>query len=138
MPFGGYLQRQRPAYLPRLASWVALAVAVSGVVVYAVQADGYQAHTTELNDGGIWVTSNRDGSYGRINKPIGELDGTVFSRLDSNLDIVQEDRDGSTMQRRSLYGAWPVKLVAGAWDASSDEALIESVTLTFDYWELSA
>ena len=55
-----------------------------------------------------------------------------------NLDIVQLDRDGSTMRRWSLYGAWPVKLVAGAWDASSDEALIESVTLTFDYWELSA
>ena len=91
MPFGGHLQRRRAA----LASWVALAVAVSGVVAYAVQADGYQAHTTELNDGGIWVTSNRDGSYGRINKPIGELDGTVFSsRLDSNLDIVQ---DGSSV-----------------------------------------
>ena len=94
MPFGGHLQRRRPAYLPALALWVALAVAVSGVVAYAVQADGYQAHTAELNDGGIWVTSNRDGSYGRINKPIGELDGTVFSRLDSNLDIVQ---DGSSV-----------------------------------------
>lgn len=55
-----------------------------------------------------------------------------------NLDIVQQDRDGSTMRRWSLFGAWPVKLVAGAWDASSDEALIESVTLTFDYWELSS
>jgi len=54
------------------------------------------------------------------------------------LDIVQLDRDGSTMRRWSLYGAWPVKLVAGAWDASSDEALIESVTLTFDYWDLSS
>ena len=60
-------------------SWVALAVAVGGVVTYAVQADGYQAHEADLNDGGIWVTSKRDGSYGRINKPIGELDGTVFS-----------------------------------------------------------
>ena len=63
-------------------------------MAYAVQADGYQAHKADLNDGGIWVTSNRDGSYGRINKPIGELDGTVFSRLDSNLDIVQ---DGSSV-----------------------------------------
>ena len=94
MPFGGHLQRRRPAYVPALVAWVALAVAVSGVAVYAVQADGYQAHTAELNDGGIWVTSNRDGSYGRINKPIGELDGTVFSRIDSNLDIVQ---DGSSV-----------------------------------------
>ena len=94
MPFGGYLPRRRPTYLPGLVSWVALAAALSGVVVYAVQADGYQAHTAELNDGGIWVTSNRDASYGRINKPIGELDGTIFSAIDANLDIVQ---DGSSV-----------------------------------------
>ncbi|MEO6509459.1 MAG: Ig-like domain-containing protein, partial [Nocardioides sp.] len=90
MPFGGQLQRRRAA----LASWVALAVAVGGVVTYAVQADGYQSHKAELNDGGIWVTSKKDGSYGRINKPIGELDGAIFSRLDSNLDVVQ---DGSSV-----------------------------------------
>ena len=86
VPFGEHLQRRRAA----LVSWLALAVAVGGVVTYAVQADGYQAHRADLNDGGIWVTSKRDGSYGRINKPIGELDGTVFSSPDSNLDIVQD------------------------------------------------
>jgi phage tail-like protein len=64
--------------------------------------------------------------------------GLVANKYKRNLDIVQQDRDGSTMLRRSLYGAWPIKFVAGAWDASSDEALIESVTLTYDYWELSA
>jgi large repetitive protein len=90
VPFGGHLQRSRAA----LVSWLAVAVAVGGVVAYAVQAEGYQAHKAELNDGGIWVTSNRDGSYGRINKPIGELDGTIFSRIDSTLDIVQ---DGSSV-----------------------------------------
>ena len=86
VPFGEHLQRRRAA----LVSWLALAVAVGGVVTYAVQADGYRAHRADLNDGGIWVTSKRDGSYGRINKPIGELDGTVFSSPDSNLDIVQD------------------------------------------------
>ena len=86
VPFGEHLQRRRAA----LVSWLALAVAVGGVVTYAVQADGYQAHRADLNDGGIWVTSKHDGSYGRINKPIGELDGTVFSSPDSNLDIVQD------------------------------------------------
>ncbi|MET0526670.1 MAG: Ig-like domain-containing protein [Nocardioides sp.] len=86
VPFGEQLQRRRAA----LVSWLALAVAVGGVITYAVQADGYQAHRADLNDGGIWVTSKHDGSYGRINKPIGELDGTVFSRLDSNLDVVQD------------------------------------------------
>jgi phage tail-like protein len=64
--------------------------------------------------------------------------GIVDNQYKRNLDVVQQDRDGSTMRRWSLYGAWPIKLVAGAWDASSDEALIESVTLTYDYWELSA
>jgi phage tail-like protein len=55
-----------------------------------------------------------------------------------NMDIVQLERDGTVARRWSVFGAWPVKLVAGAWDASSDEALIESVSLTFDYWELSS
>ena len=53
-----------------------------------------------------------------------------------NLDIVQQDRDGSTLRRWSLTGAWPVKFVAGEWDNESDENVIESVTLTFDYFEL--
>ena len=65
-------------------------MAAGGVVVYAVSADGYQAHETQLNDGGIWVTNSRDGFYGRLNKPIGQLDGAVFAQLDATLDIVQD------------------------------------------------
>jgi phage tail-like protein len=53
-----------------------------------------------------------------------------------NLDIVQQDRDGSTLRRWSLTGAWPVKFVAGEWDNEADENVIESVTLTFDFCEL--
>jgi len=50
--------------------------------------------------------------------------------------IVQQDRDGNTLRRWSLSGAWPVKFVAGEWDNDSDENVIESVTLTFDFFEL--
>ena len=53
-----------------------------------------------------------------------------------NLDIVQKDRDGTTLRRWSLTNAWPVKFVAGEWDNESDENVIESVTLTFDFFEL--
>lgn len=53
-----------------------------------------------------------------------------------NLDIVQQDRDGSTLRRWSLSGAWPVKFVAGSWDNESDENVIESITLCFDFFEL--
>ena len=53
-----------------------------------------------------------------------------------NLDIVQQDRDGTTLRRWSLSGAWPTKFVAGEWDNESDENVIESVTLTYDWFEL--
>ena len=53
-----------------------------------------------------------------------------------NLDIVQQDRDGLTLRRWSLSRAWPVKFVAGEWDNESDENVIESVTLTYDVFEL--
>ncbi|WP_151084475.1 Ig-like domain-containing protein [Nocardioides cynanchi] len=84
---GVAMQRRRVA----IASYLALALAVGLVVVYAVAAQGYRAHQTRLNDGGIWVTDNRDSAYGRMNKPIGQLDGAVFAGLDANLDVAQDD-----------------------------------------------
>ena len=53
-----------------------------------------------------------------------------------NGDVVQQDRDGTTLRRWSLSRAWPIKFVAGEWDNESDETVIESVTLTYDYFEL--
>ena len=58
----------------------------------------------------------------------------VFKR---NLDIVQLDRDGTTLRRWTLSGAWPIKFVAGAWDNEADENVIESVTLTYDFFTLA-
>jgi hypothetical protein len=37
---------------------------------------------------------------------------------------------------RRLSRAWPTKFVAGEWDNESDEYVIESVTLTYDFFEL--
>ena len=61
------------------------------------------------------------------------LTGENFKR---NLDIVQQDRDGTTLRRWSLSRAWPVKFVAGEWDNEADENVIESVTLAYDFFEL--
>ncbi len=81
------LQQHRRGF----ASATALAVIVAGILVVAVRSDGYRSYATELNDGGIWVTSNSDGSYGRLNKPIGQLDGVLFAdEQGTPLDIVQE------------------------------------------------
>ena len=62
--------------------------------------------------------------------------GLVEPDFKRNLDIVQQDRDGSTLRRWRLSGAWPVKLVAGEWDNAADENVIESVTLTYDFFTL--
>jgi phage tail-like protein len=75
-----------------------------------------------------WATAVADAASG-----LG-LPTPLFKR---NLDIVQLDRDGSTLRRWSLYNAFPTKWVAGAWDASSDDVAIESMTLTYDYFELA-
>ena len=74
-----------------------------------------------------WLTQVADASANAgLNEP-------EFKR---NLDIVQQDRDGSTLRRWSLNGAWPVKFVAGDWDNEADENVIETVTLTYDFFEL--
>lgn len=61
--------------------------------------------------------------------------GLTEPNFKRNLDIVQQDRDGTTLRRWSLTGAWPVKFVAGEWDNESDENVIESVTLAYDFFE---
>ncbi|MEO5851138.1 MAG: Ig-like domain-containing protein, partial [Nocardioides sp.] len=83
---GGLIRRHRAA----IAANLALVVMVGTVVAYAVSADGYESHRADLNDGGIWVTSNADGIFGRINKPINQADGAMFAAPDDNLDIVQQ------------------------------------------------
>jgi phage tail-like protein len=63
--------------------------------------------------------------------------GLVEPKFKRNIAIVQQDRDGTTLRRWSLSGAWPIKFVAGAWDNESDENVIESVTLTYDFFTLA-
>ncbi|TBR17480.1 MAG: phage tail protein [Chitinophagaceae bacterium] len=61
--------------------------------------------------------------------------GLVDAQYKRNLDIVQQDRDGKTLRRWRLTGAWPTKFVAGEWDNEADENVIESVTLTYDFFD---
>ncbi len=86
MPLSAAMRRHRVA----IATNLALLVAAAGIVVVATQADGYRTHEARLNDGGIWVTNGRDGFHGRVNKPIGELDGVAFADQDTQLDVVQD------------------------------------------------
>lgn len=51
------------------------------------------------------------------------------------VEIVQLDRDGSELRRWRLYDAWPSKFVAGSWDNTADENVMEGVTLAYRFFE---
>lgn len=61
--------------------------------------------------------------------------GTVDPKYKKTLDIVQRDRDGTELCRWTLYEAWPNKFVAGQWDNTADSNVMESVTLTYKYFD---
>ncbi len=52
-----------------------------------------------------------------------------------NLDVVQQDRDGSTLRRWRVTRAWPTKFSAGEWDNDADENVMESITLCYDFFD---
>jgi len=63
--------------------------------------------------------------------------GLVDPQYKRNVDIIQQDRDGTELRRWTLYNAWPVKFTAGEWDNDADENNIEMLTLTYDSFELT-
>ena len=62
--------------------------------------------------------------------------GLVDAKYKRNVDLVQQDRDGKVLRRWRITGAWPTKQVAGEWDNDADENVIESLTLTYDFYDL--
>lgn len=68
------------------------------------------------------------GGIGAGQNPIG------FSR---NMVISTRDRTKLVAIRKwNVYGAWPTKYVAGEWDNTVDEVIIETLTLAIDTFAL--
>jgi len=64
------------------------------------------------------------------------LPPALYSR---NISILQNDRTKTQIIRRwKLFGAWPKKYVAGEWDNTVDEVVIEMLTLAIDRFELAS
>lgn len=61
--------------------------------------------------------------------------GLIDDEYKRDLDLVQLDRDNTELRRWSLIAAFPLKFVAGDWDNTADETVINSLTLTFDYFD---
>jgi large repetitive protein len=78
----------------KTASGLVVAVLAAALVLLAVDAQGYPVQHVALNDGGVWVTSDHDGLFGRLNKPAGALDAAFNppggAQQDYQLDVVQQ------------------------------------------------
>ncbi|HEX6359204.1 Ig-like domain-containing protein [Actinophytocola sp.] len=85
-----FLRRHRTA----VASAVVLVVAAGLLVAYALSSNGYPVRQVDLNDGGVWVTSDADGLFGRLNKPAGSLDAAFYppggAQQTYQLDVAQD------------------------------------------------
>ena len=55
-----------------------LVVALGSLLAFAMRSEGNPVRQLDLHDSGIWVTSNRDGFFGRVNKSAGSVD-TYFN-----------------------------------------------------------
>ncbi|MFB9449197.1 fibronectin type III domain-containing protein [Dactylosporangium vinaceum] len=76
------------------ASAAVLAAGAAVFVLAAVTAEGVPVRHVDLHDGGIWVTSDHDGLFGRLNKPAGALDAAFNppggAQPAYTLDVVQD------------------------------------------------
>lgn len=80
----------------------------------------------------LWFSTVVQLTAAGVGSPAFGLPDPLYKR---NLDIVQLDRDGIELARWLIAGAWPKKFMAGAWDNTVDENVIESVVLAFDFFE---
>jgi len=61
--------------------------------------------------------------------------GLVTPDYKRTIDISQMNRTRKVVMRYRVHNAFITKHVGGDWDGTSSEAVIESITLTFDYFE---
>lgn len=65
---------------------------------------------------------------------IGTGVGLPSGQYKRNVEIVQMDTDATELFRWRLVSAWPNSFTASAWDNTTSEAQIESITLSYDYY----
>jgi phage tail-like protein len=63
--------------------------------------------------------------------------GLIDNNYKRPVDVLQLDRDNSVLKRWRLFGAWPTVFQAGAWDATSNETVIQSIEMAYDHFELA-
>ena len=76
-----------------VASGLVVALTATTLTWFAVTSKGETVHRTDLNDGGVWVSSAKDGRFARVNKAVGQFDAGVVANSGAGeaLDILQDD-----------------------------------------------
>jgi phage tail-like protein len=68
---------------------------------------------------------------------MGAIGGLPVQLDKRNATIYCYNRDKSIGKKIHIYDAFPVAFVAGEWDNNEDRVIIERLTLTFDYYEIT-
>lgn len=69
---------------------MAFALALGGLVFYAVNAEGERVHRADLNDAGVWITSRDLGLLARQNTAVDLVDARVPARAGTDFDVLQD------------------------------------------------
>ncbi|WP_152192845.1 Ig-like domain-containing protein [Georgenia satyanarayanai] len=81
-----------PRRRQRVVSTATVTVLGAGLVVAGVLYDGVATADVDLNDGGVWVTSQEHMRLGRLNSQVQLLDGGLAARS-ASFDVLQEGGD---------------------------------------------
>ena len=111
---------RRRGRLAAAGSAVLLVLAVTAFVFGTVDAQGLPVQHASLNDGGIWVTSDSYGLFGRLNKPAGVLDA-AFNPPGG----AQQNYQVDTLQQGSAALAWD-KSSGKLYPVNTGEAMAQS------------
>lgn len=130
-----FMARHRVA----IASGAVVLVAASSIVAYALAANGYPTHRADLNDGGVWTVNDARNEFGRVNKPIKQLDAyLVASNQDKgDLDILQ-DGWAVIARNRDEGTATPVDVHTAALVGAAKAAVAADTELTMHGGTLAA
>ena len=102
-----------------------LAEALAAEVYVVLAPDGYRGSVSSRLWRALWLRLTIPAEQVRAHLHV------AFEHL-SRLQGVAAQRIATMV----CFGGWPVKFVAGDWDNEADESVIESVTLTYDFFEL--
>jgi hypothetical protein len=76
-----------------VASGLVVALAATSLTFFAVTSKGETVHETDLNDGGVFVSSAKDARFARVNKAVGQFDAGVVASSGPGepIDVFQDD-----------------------------------------------